>query len=331
MSRSLVLRLYPLREPEAIASGFLHMTEGVNKLNILVVGIGDVAQKAYLPVYAGLKDVNVYLVSRDKQKLDAMLSTYRFQGGYTDLKEVTMSEMDAVMIHSTTSAHFEQAEYCLLQKKHVFIDKPITFMLEETERLVMLAKENDVHLVTGFNRRFATATQALKQIGQKNMVFIQKNRTYKPATLREFVIEDFVHVVDTLRYLTDLRPVERLRVTPRYDGDVLKQVVIHFTAGGVEAIGWMNRDNGCTEEVMEVMSPNVKRVSRDVERILDYGPDGVRGWALDPWESSLKRRGFIHMVEEFIRLVNGEPNTSVIAEDSLETHRLCEEILTNVQ
>lgn len=299
-------------------------------MNILVVGIGDVAKKAYLPVYAGLKNVNVYLVSRDEQKLQDIISTYRFEGGYTDLQDVSMTQIDAVMIHSTTAVHYEQAEYCLRQGKHVFIDKPITFTLEETRRLVSLAKEKGVHLVTGFNRRFATATEALKQVEQKNMVLIQKNRTYKPATLREFIIEDFVHVVDTLRYLTDLQPVERLRVTPRYEGDVLKQVMIHFSAGGIEAIGWMNRDNGCTEEVMEVMSPSVKRVTRDVERVIDYGVDGIKEWPLDPWESNLKRRGFIDLIDDFIKLLNGEANKSVLAEDSLETHRLCEEILNNV-
>ncbi|MCT4786847.1 Gfo/Idh/MocA family protein [Exiguobacterium aestuarii] len=300
-------------------------------MNILVVGLGDVAKKAYLPVYAGLKGIGVYLVSRSEEKLNDIVSTYCFEGGYTNLQDVSMTQIDAVMIHSTTAVHYEQAKYCLEQGKHVFIDKPITFALEETERLVALAKEKGVHLVTGFNRRFATATQALKQVEQKNMVFIQKNRTYKPATLREFVIEDFVHVVDTLRYLTDLQPVERLRVTPRYDGDVLKQVMIHFTAGGIEAIGWMNRDNGCTEEVMEVMSPSVKRVTRDVERIMEYGVDGMTEWSLDPWESNLKRRGFIDLIEDFVKLLKGEPNRSVVAEDSLVTHRLCEEILEAVQ
>ncbi len=38
-------------------------------MNILVVGIGDVAKKEYLPVYAGLNDVDVYLVYRDEKKL----------------------------------------------------------------------------------------------------------------------------------------------------------------------------------------------------------------------------------------------------------------------
>lgn len=82
-------------------------------MNILVVGIGDVAKKAYLPVYAGLKDVDVYLLSRDEQKLNEVISTYRFKGRYTELDAVPMTEIDAVMIHSTTAVHDEQAEYCL--------------------------------------------------------------------------------------------------------------------------------------------------------------------------------------------------------------------------
>ncbi|MCC5892114.1 MAG: gfo/Idh/MocA family oxidoreductase, partial [Exiguobacterium sp.] len=191
-------------------------------------------------------------------------------------------------------------------------------------------EENQVELVTGFNRRFAPAKTAMKAVVAPNHVLIQKNRTYQPATLREFIVEDFVHVVDTLRYLTGLEPVEQLSVRPRYDGDTLKQLQIQFTAGGIEAIGIMNRDNGCTEEVMEVMSPSVKRVSRDVERVYDHTPDGMLERSLSPWESNLTRRGFTTMIDEFIKLLKGEPNDSVRARDSLTTHELCEQIVEAV-
>ncbi|MGY0204014.1 hypothetical protein ACW7EJ_10890, partial [Acinetobacter soli] len=56
-----------------------------------------------------------------------------------------------------------------------------------------------------------TATAALKEVTDQNLFLIQKNRTYQPATLREFIIEDFVHVVDTLRYLTGLAPAPSRR------------------------------------------------------------------------------------------------------------------------
>ncbi|WP_214823813.1 Gfo/Idh/MocA family protein [Exiguobacterium algae] len=299
-------------------------------MNLLVVGIGDVAKKAYLPVYAGMKNINVFLVSRDREKAEEMVARYRFSGAYETIESVPLEEIDAVMIHSTTAAHGHQAEYFLKNGKHVFIDKPVTFKYEETEQLVRIAEKNGVHLVTGFNRRFATATQALKEVTDPNMVVIQKNRTYSPATLREFIIEDFVHVVDTLRYLTNSAPVDGLHVTTRVEEGILKQLMIQFTAGGVLAVGVMNRDSGCTEEVMEVMSPDVKRVSRDVERVYDYTPAGVQERALSPWESNLKRRGFTTMLEAFVQLLEGEPNGSVLAEDSLETHRICEEILKEV-
>lgn len=296
-------------------------------MNLVVVGLGDVAKKAYLPVYAGLDEVNVYLVSQDETKAKLLVNKYRFKGDYRSLQDVPLDEMDGVLIHSTTSAHAEQVDYAIRQGVHVFIDKPVTFSLEETERLVHLAKEHEVELVTGFNRRFATATTALKEVADPNLVVIQKNRTYQPATLREFIIEDFVHVVDTLRYLTNLEPIEDLVVRSRYEGDTLKQLQIQFTAGGIEALGMMNRDNGCTEEVMEVMSSRLKRVTRDVERVYDYTKDGMLEHALNPWESNLTRRGFTTMVNEFLKLLNGEKNDCVLAEDSLTTHALCEQIL----
>ncbi|WP_215114793.1 Gfo/Idh/MocA family oxidoreductase [Exiguobacterium sp. s70] len=296
-------------------------------MKIVVVGLGDVAKKAYLPVYAGLEGIDVYLVSRDAAKAGQLVEKYRFAGQYASLEDVPFETMDGALIHSTTSVHADQVGYVLAQGVPVFIDKPVTFMLEDTERLVRLAAEQGVELITGFNRRFATATAALKEVSDPNLILIQKNRTYQPATLREFIIEDFVHVVDTLRYLTGLAPVENLAVRTRHESGTLKQLQIQFTAGGVEAVGIMNRDNGCTEEVMEVMSPRLKRVSRDVERVYDFTRDGMLERALNPWESNLTRRGFTTMLDEFLKLLAGEPNDSVRAEDSLTTHALCERIL----
>lgn len=296
-------------------------------MKIVVVGLGDVAKKAYLPVYAGLEGVDVYLVSRDEAKAGQLVEKYRFAGQYASLEDVPFETIDGALIHSTTAVHADQVGYVLAQGVPVFIDKPVTFMLEDTERLVRLATEQGVELITGFNRRFATATAALKEVSDPNLILIQKNRMYQPATLREFIIEDFVHVVDTLRYLTGLAPVENLAVRARHEGETLKQLQIQFTAGGIEAVGIMNRDNGCTEEVMEVMSPRLKRVSRDVERVYDFTRDGMLERALNPWESNLSRRGFTTMLEEFLKLLAGEPNDSVRAEDSLTTHALCERIL----
>ncbi|MGY0204015.1 Gfo/Idh/MocA family oxidoreductase [Acinetobacter soli] len=46
-----------------------------------------------------------------------------------------LDEVDGVLIHSTTSAHADQVGYVLERGVHVFIDKPVTFSLDETERV----------------------------------------------------------------------------------------------------------------------------------------------------------------------------------------------------
>ena len=300
-------------------------------MNIAVIGLGDIAQKAYLPVYAQYPDVSVYLVSRDEAKRDRLNAQYRFAGTFASIHEVPTSTIDAVMIHSSTAVHAEQVEFFLKRGVHVFIDKPIAFTIEETERLVRLADESGVSLVTGFNRRFATATRALAEVEGKNMVLIQKNRTYGKATVREFVVEDFIHVADTLRHLTNRQPIEDLIVTPTFEASVLKQLLIQFRAGGVLAIGMMNRDNGCTEEVMEVMSPQLKRVSRNVERVYDFTSVGMMERVDSPWEPTLQRRGFVAMLDAFFDTVRGKDSASVLGADSLETHRLVERIMSEIE
>jgi virulence factor len=76
------------------------------------------------------------------------------------------------------------------------------------------------------------------------------------------------------------------------------------------AIGIMNRDSGVTEERLEVFSSNEKRAIVD---LIDPKKD--------PWEPTLKTRGFEDIVDDF--LVSKRTDYDEI----LKTHRICEHIV----
>mgnify|MGYP004709589213 CR=1 FL=1 len=62
---------------------------GDRMLNIGVVGLGNIAQKAYLPVYAELQDqAQFYLVSRDLQKVTRIANKYHMVAAGTELDAV---------------------------------------------------------------------------------------------------------------------------------------------------------------------------------------------------------------------------------------------------
>ncbi len=55
--------------------------------------------------------------------------------------------------------------------------------------------------MVGFNRRFIPMVASLKEKGKANLILMQKNRFALPDLPRRFIVEDFIHVIDTLRFL----------------------------------------------------------------------------------------------------------------------------------
>lgn len=64
------------------------------------------------------------------------------------------SEIDAVLICSSTNTHTDIIEQAARAGKHIFCEKPISFQLEDTERALGIVARTGVRLQIGFNRRF---------------------------------------------------------------------------------------------------------------------------------------------------------------------------------
>lgn len=296
-------------------------------MKIAVIGLGDIAQKAYLPVYAERTDLEVYLVSTDREKAERLRTAYRFAGTLDSIEDVITNGIQVALIHSATKVHAEQAKQLLNAGIHVYIDKPVSLEVEEVRSLTEQATANGLHFITGFNRRFASAHRSLLEVEEPNLIVMQKNRTSFIEDAKTFIFDDFVHVADTLRFLTGRGEIENLQVRGKKAEGLLHHVTIQFEANGITAIGIMNRNNGVTEERVEVMGPNEKRVATDVTSVEQMTKGGTLRLPLDNWEPTLRRRGFVEMVDAFIETVHGRPSASVTGEDSLATHELCAEVV----
>ena len=296
-------------------------------MKIAVIGLGDIAQKAYLPVYAERTDLEVYLVSTDREKAERLRTAYRFAGTLDSIEDVITNGIQVALIHSATKVHAEQAKQLLNAGIHVYIDKPVSLEVEEVRSLTEQATANGLHFITGFNRRFASAHRSLLEVEEPNLIVMQKNRTSFIEDAKTFIFDDFVHVADTLRFLTGRGEIENLQVRGKKAEGLLHHVTIQFEANGITAVGIMNRNNGVTEERVEVMGPHEKRVATDVTSVEQLTKGGTLRLPLDNWEPTLRRRGFVEMVDAFIKTVHGRPSASVTGEDSLATHELCAEVV----
>lgn len=299
-------------------------------LKVGIIGIGDIAQKAYMPIYAATADVEFHLFTPNQQKAAAVAKKYRFNHVHPSLQSIIGSGIKAAFVHSSTATHEEIVRELLVSGIHVFVDKPITDYYENTKALVELAEEKNLLLMTGFNRRYAPANQSLKEVDTPNMVLVQKNRTALPGEIRTFIYDDFIHVVDTMRYLFPY-PVEALTVRGVKKDSILSHVVVQFQSKLGTAIGIMNRESGTTEEKAEVMSPVEKRTAYHLAKVVVSRDQEETEIRFGDWQTTLYKRGFEAMVADFLTAVQEGSQTRISARDALETHRLCEEMIKELE
>lgn len=288
------------------------------------IGLGDIAQKAYLPVLTALPGVELHLQTRTPATLARVAETHQVPGGrrHTDLDGLLAEGIDAAFVHASTAAHAEIVTRLLEAGVATYVDKPLAYGLGDSERLVALAETRGTSLAVGFNRRFAPGyAQCLEH--PRDLILMQKNRVGLPEDPRTLVLDDFIHVVDTLRYLAP-GPVEHTDVRARIADGLMHHVVLQLSGDGFTAIGTMNRMSGSTEEILEVSGQDAKREVRNLAEIVDHkGQPSVR--RRGDWVPVARQRGIEQAVHAFLDAVRDGRTLS--AQDALRTHELCERIV----
>ncbi|MER5764304.1 Gfo/Idh/MocA family oxidoreductase [Streptomyces sp. NPDC002082] len=288
------------------------------------IGLGDIAQKAYLPVLTTRPGLELHLQTRTPATLERVGAQHRVPAErlHTDLDSLLAQKLDAAFVHAPTVVHPEIVERLLEAGVPTYVDKPIAYELAESRRLVELAEERGVSLAVGFNRRHAPGYAQCADHA-RDLIVMQKNRVGLPEDVRTFVLDDFIHVVDTLRFLlpgeadqVDVRAVVR-------DG-LMSQVVLQLSGTGFTALGIMNRLSGSTEEVLEVSGQDTKRQVVNLAEVIDHkGQPTVR--RRGDWVSVARQRGIEQVVDSFLEAVAA--GTTLSARDALLTHELCERVV----
>jgi myo-inositol 2-dehydrogenase/D-chiro-inositol 1-dehydrogenase len=164
------------------------------------------------------------------------------------------TEVDAVVIASSTDTHADLIEASARAGKAVFCEKPVDLSLERVDRCLAEVERLGVPLMIGFNRRFDPSFAALHQalrdgrVGKVELVQITSRDPGPPpieyvkvsgGLFRDMMIHDF----DMARWLLGADPVEVFAsasclVEPEIGavGDVDTAVVTLRTAGGALAV-----------------------------------------------------------------------------------------------
>jgi virulence factor len=303
-------------------------------VRVAVVGLGDIAQKAYLPVLTAEPGLELVLVTRDERRLAELTARHRVPEGHRSVEHALSSGLDAAFVHTATAGHRPVVTALLEAGVPTYVDKPLDDSYDGAAQLVALAQRRGVSLLVGFNRRWAPAYRDVAAWDERDVVLLQKHRAGSPDEPRRVVFDDFIHVVDTLRFLLDgLAPArppapDDVVVTVRGAGTALARVAVQLVRGQRLAVGVMDRAAGLTEEVLEVLAPGRRRRVVDLAEVTDMvGAECTtrRG----SWTSVAVQRGFAQLCAEFLGAVRD--GRVLDASDALATHELCERVVRDAQ
>ncbi|MCX5522669.1 Gfo/Idh/MocA family oxidoreductase [Streptomyces bobili] len=292
------------------------------------IGLGDIAQKAYLPVLGALPGIELHLQTRTPATLDRVGATLRLPAGqrHRDLDALLAEGLDAAFVHAPTAVHPEIVTRLLEAGVPTYVDKPLAYELADSERLVALAEDRGTSLAVGFNRRYAPGYAQCAD-HPRELILMQKNRVGLPEEPRSMILDDFIHVVDTLRFLAP-GPVDDVTVRARVEDGLLHHVVLQLAGEGFTALGVMNRLSGSNEEILEVSGQDTKRQVVNLAEVIDHkGQPTVR--RRGDWVPVARQRGIEQAVTAFLDAVRAGKTLS--ARDALATHELCERVVRAVR
>jgi len=154
----------------------------VERINVGVIGLGEVAQIIHLPILdalsgryqiAALCDISPGVLAAVGQRYD-VAPAHR----YTDADDlVAQGNLQAVLVLNSDEYHADCAIAALKHGCHVLVEKPMCLTLSEAEAIVTTRDDARLQVVVAYMRRFAPAFQEARaeiwRLGKINYVRVR--------------------------------------------------------------------------------------------------------------------------------------------------------------
>ena len=153
----------------------------------------------------------------DARRLTALAVNQPWVQTTTHIEDIFRSDVDAIVIATPVSTHFQLAREALLHGKHVLVEKPLTASVSEAEELVALAQERQRVLMVGHTFVYNPAVNELRKLvqsGELGKIYCIEAERVNLGLFRNDinVIWDLApHDISILLYLLDKQP-ERIKV-----------------------------------------------------------------------------------------------------------------------
>lgn len=301
-------------------------------MKIAIIGLGSIAQKAYLPILTQLPDIELVFCTRNQDTLQQLAFKYGVKETYQDYRQLSHISLDAVMIHSSTASHYEIASCFLQQGIPTFVDKPLSDNGHDCEKLYELAERTHTILYMGFNRRFIPLFNSHLNGVQTNeseetllSLRWEKNRHDVMTDLRSFIFDDFIHPLDSIN-LYGKQTIDDVHIVSQFSGENLARLDVQWMQNDSILHASMNRSFGITTETV---SANYKDISYQFSSFVEgtLWKNNIESvLRLPDWTSMLTSKGFSAMIEDWLNVIKiGKLQPAVITRN-LGSHQLAQAV-----
>ncbi|MFB9768407.1 Gfo/Idh/MocA family protein [Lactiplantibacillus modestisalitolerans] len=299
-------------------------------LKIGVIGLGKIAQKAYLPVMAAMQDqYEFHLTTRNSEKRARLAAMYGFTHTHATVDELIAAQPDAAFVHTPTATHAAIIKQLLLAGINVYVDKPVATDIATVQSLYDLAAARHLLLTCGFNRRFAPLNQQLKALPDKRLIVSEKVRENGQQDAETAVFDLMIHTVDTGLYLLDEPLVATHgRLVPQADGNFGQGYVTVETAHQQLQLV-TDMQGGVNLEQTTVQALTTRATVTDLQTLTRYQTAAHQTQTFPDWEPTLEKRGFAPLIRAFLQAVQTHGINPVDPTSVITSHAVCRHLLSD--
>lgn len=299
---------------------------------IAIIGLGSIAQKAYLPILAAWKGIELLLCSRTASVVEGLQAQYRVKRGTTHLEEALDWGPQAAFVLTSTVAHYDIASRLLAAGVDVYLEKPAALSSQQALQLSQQAEAGKRILMVGFNRRYAPLHRLGRELWGERRVDIavfEKHRSggFHPD-LSVHYTEEMIHIIDMLRfYCGEGQPVQTAYA--QNDRFAWGDSTLALQRGGVAHLLASMRA-GQWRETYALHGEGASLYVDAFSRVVWVSGGGQRVWEetyASSWKTTLEGRGFQGEIAHFLECVESRLNPQTSGWEAVKTQQLTEALI----
>ena len=140
------------------------IVDDMKKINIALIGCGFLGQRHLKTLHALKAKTDIVAICDLHLEQAKALGRQYHVPVIADYRDISV-QLDAVSVCTPTITHAEIASYFLNKGVHAFVEKPITYSLQEADELIRLADHKNLKLQIGHVERFNSAFTTTRNAG----------------------------------------------------------------------------------------------------------------------------------------------------------------------